>query len=731
MYIMNNKSQNIAVPYTQVLELRQLNENATASQDGNYSVNLEEEVILNEGDTIAIKSVFLDTASADSSLISLKPNKIGTNGNLEDDEGGNTTTIRMTFGKYITNVPTTFESSKYSTRDTMGAGGDDGTKPLIYSKTYSPTFTGEAPTGGVLPNGGADTQKDISSTLDAERYIMCEHSNIDDNSNGLNSQLVSFIIDLKPAITIVKIPTTILISFFSAGDVNTDPPNTRKTFTLVLNGTAKNMPNFTKLFSSDGTLVINEELVSRPELDGVFSGTFNFNMGMNKNAGVIMGYKGTNAQGTLPNFTTANIQSLVFQDAPDSTEILTPITESVDVVLPSGSYSSDEIARRITEEASKINAGGDIPSASVSNNNLYTTYREELTKLNANFIPHATTDTYTACGITRPVVFAKPYTEGDTQTRMFRLNSLKSTQLDYYVGSSRGFVLEYDTEAEKFSITGLHSPLRDVDATSSAKGAEQVRGYKQYTHNDAGAVVGFKNVWANSYSGCYITNLEPADIWTRQMKFPDSIKVPLKSSKNTILINAVRFNFTGGLMTFKDGENTTAQFNGVGSGEIKTITADGTTNLVATGSGDFEVPPSIPFPNASATLGDRRPISDPVEYFASNNPAGVPIFGGSQIDGVGAGKADEGYYKIEVSSKIRTDTYGADSKTPSLSAIISKYYSQGSFTTSYNEGAISYTHKGEPLTLTNFGVRILLPDGTLAKDINDRNAVFMEIMKTK
>jgi len=731
MYIMNNNSQNIAVPYTQVLELRQLNENATASQDGNYSVNLEEEVILNEGDTIAIKSVFLDTASADSSLISLKPNKIGLNGNLEDDEDGNTTTIRMTFGKYITNVPTTFESDKYSTRTDMGAGGDNGTKPLIYSKTYSPTFTGEAPTGGVLPNGGANTQKDLSSTLDAERYIMCEHSNIDDNSNGLNSQLVSFIIDLKPAITIVKVPTTILISFFSAGDVNTDPTNTRKVFTLVLNGSSKNMPNFTKLFSSDGTLVINEELLSRPELDGVFGGTFNFNMGMNKNAGVIMGYKGANAQGTLPNFTTANIQSVVFQDAPDSTQILTPITQSVSVVLPSGSYSSDEIARRITEEASKINAGGDIPSASVSNNNLYTTYREELTKLNENFVPHASTDTYTACNITRPVVFAKPYTEGDTETRMFRLNSLKTTQLDYYVGSSLGFVLEYDTEAEKFSITGLHSPLRDVDATSGAKGAPQVRGYKQYTHNDAGGVVGFKNVWANSYSGCYITNLEPADLWTRQMKFPDSIKVPLKSSKNTILINAVPFNFTGGLMTFKDGENTTSQFNGVGSGEIKTITADGTTDLVATGSGDFEVPPSIPFPNASAVLGDYRAISDPVGYFASNNPAGVPIFGGSQIDGVGAGKADEGYYKIEVSSKIRTDTYGADSKTPSLSAIISKYYSQGSFTTSYNEGAISYTHKGEPLTLTNFGVRILLPDGTLAKDINDRNAVFMEIMKTK
>jgi hypothetical protein len=92
---------------------------------------------------------------------------------------------------------------------------------------------------------------------------------------------------------------------------------------------------------------------------------------------------------------------------------------------------------------------------------------------------------------------------------------------------------------------------------------------------------------------------------------------------------------------------------------------------------------------------------------------------------------EEGYYRIEIDSKIRTSVYGGDRTTPSLSAIISKYYSQGSFTTSYNEGSVSYTHYGQPLTLTDFRVRVLLPNGDLAKDVSDRNCVFMEVNKTR
>jgi len=60
---------------------------------------------------------------------------------------------------------------------------------------------------------------------------------------------------------------------------------------------------------------------------------------------------------------------------------------------------------------------------------------------------------------------------------------------------------------------------------------------------------------------------------------------------------------------------------------------------------------------------------------------------------------------------------------------VSKYNSYGSFTSSYDEGSITYTHRGQPITLTDFRVRVLLPDGDLATDLNDRNAVFLEVIK--
>ena len=91
---MNSKvSQEMAIPYTEVLELRQKNLNANVAADGDYLVNLEEQIILNEGDTIGIKSIFLDTAKADSSLISLKPNRIDENDVIVDDPSGTTSTM--------------------------------------------------------------------------------------------------------------------------------------------------------------------------------------------------------------------------------------------------------------------------------------------------------------------------------------------------------------------------------------------------------------------------------------------------------------------------------------------------------------------------------------------------------------------------------------------------------------------------------------------------------------
>ena len=41
-------------------------------------------------------------------------------------------------------------------------------------------------------------------------------------------------------------------------------------------------------------------------------------------------------------------------------------------------------------------------------------------------------------------------------------------------------------------------------------------------------------------------------------------------------------------------------------------------------------------------------------------------------------------------------------------------------------GAIPYIHKGQPLIIDSFKVRILDPDGTITDNIQDSNVVFLQ-----
>ena len=714
---MNSKvSQEIAIPYTEVLELRQKNLNANVAADGDYLVNLEEQIILNEGDTIGIKSIFLDTAKADSSLISLKPNRIDENDVIVDDPSGTTSTMRISVGKYLTNVPTTFESTNYTT----AAKVLDASKPIVYSKVFSPTFLGVS----------ADVAKDKNlSTLgaDTEPYLMCEQKGTTDGTKS-TSLIESFLVTIQNDHNgdlgdLAGNRITATFSFVAAGDLSADPKIHTSTF--IINADKANYKDaYAALVSKffNGTLTVTKELLEDETIHPLLStGTFSFGTPVNAEKPITAKVVAASAQ-----YSRLYLSGIETAATPDGTMSLDPVIEQVVITLPAGSYSSDEIARRITEEASRIDGNGAIPDDDGLNSVVYSSIRQELKRLNPTFAPNVG-DTYAACNITRPIVFAKPYVAPtDTSTKMFRLNSLKPADKDYYVGSSNGFVLEYDSQAEKFSITSMHSPLRDVDPASASRGAEQVRAYQSEFSPAAGATQAVNvNRWANKYSGIFITKLEPESLWNDQMKFPTDITTKLTADNGTVLINGTQFLFHGGLAKLVDGVNITGTFNGVSSSEIKTVTPDtaaAPNTLVDAASGDFEIPPTVP---------PRVDANDPVNYYAVNVSAGIPIFGGSQIDGVVQNAEEEGYYRIEIDSKIRTNVYGGDRTTPSLSAIISKYYSQGSFTTSYNEGSVSYTHYGQPLTLTDFRVRVLLPNGDLAKDVSDRNCVFMEVSKTR
>ena len=59
--------------------------------------------------------------------------------------------------------------------------------------------------------------------------------------------------------------------------------------------------------------------------------------------------------------------------------------------------------------------------------------------------------------------------------------------------------------------------------------------------------------------------------------------------------------------------------------------------------------------------------------------------------------------------------------------IVDRYYTTGNYT-SATGGNIEYTHYGEPVYLSEVGVRILNPDGTLG-NVGSDNSIFLKVNK--
>jgi hypothetical protein len=63
--------------------------------------------------------------------------------------------------------------------------------------------------------------------------------------------------------------------------------------------------------------------------------------------------------------------------------------------------------------------------------------------------------------------------------------------------------------------------------------------------------------------------------------------------------------------------------------------------------------------------------------------------------------------------------------------IVSRYYEINSFTSGTSDDAVVYQHKGQPITLSDFKVRILTPSKELAPNLGDGTSVFLEIIKAE
>ncbi len=104
--------------------------------------------------------------------------------------------------------------------------------------------------------------------------------------------------------------------------------------------------------------------------------------------------------------------------------------------------------------------------------------------------------------------------------------------------------------------------------------------------------------------------------------------------------------------------------------------------------------------------------------------ASIPILADvSVLDG----SISSGYFLLEINGKMSNDFTGNTFDSNLIMGVLSRYYSLGNYTSS-DTSSLTYIHKGEPIILTEIGVRILQPNGRLAKVGND-NSIFIKVIK--
>lgn len=159
----------------------------------------------------------------------------------------------------------------------------------------------------------------------------------------------------------------------------------------------------------------------------------------------------------------------------------------------------------------------------------------------------------------------------------------------------------------------------------------------------------------------------------------------------------------------KDGQNMTGGY----------FPMSATTDLVGSNSTSYWEPISMLTP-------DDNKVPDP---FLSTATDTINIQS-NQVAVGGGSKNDGGYFLVSVDGDFRTDYYSNNNKE-NIMGIVSRYYEINSFTSGTSDDAIIYTHKGEPVQISDFNVRILSPNKKLAPNLGDGTTVFLEVIKNQ
>ncbi len=371
---------------------------------------------------------------------------------------------------------------------------------------------------------------------------------------------------------------------------------------------------------------------------------------------------------------------------------------TIPFTLKAGSYSPEHIGQLITDQIVKLSTSGFISGQGeqrFSNNDFFTTALD---------LRHHgdKADGSRANGGHRPFLIR---TDGAKAFQFDDTDLGGGTLRNYWAGASN-FGLSFD--GIRFSFTNLHQSIYH-------KQHPVVVGAR------VGNVAANNNYLANKVSGICFSQLKPADLWFNKLGFDRDMLVHPKKvtcawqlpgghpGATQFPVGQVAFSAASGAGDLDnrivEGKNATGDLNSLDAVVVKDDLPDPDR-----GNGAYDIP------GATGLAGVNTNIISQIGILAG------------ALNNTEEGKS---YYQIEIDMNVPSEKLGANSYNNKIQAIIGRYYTSGSGTQSVGgEGAITYTHKGEPIKLNQFRIRILAPDGSLAR-VGDDNTVFLNITKAK
>ncbi len=367
---------------------------------------------------------------------------------------------------------------------------------------------------------------------------------------------------------------------------------------------------------------------------------------------------------------------------------LIPHTFIYKFTIPADAYDPSEFARILTDKlaAQNISTTDDVNYSDIPDDN-----GNKYLKVPRSFNSPYLQITSTLSGISAP----------NNETYACRSDGegvLKANSNNLMFGSTQ-VGIEFDVDQNKFLFSQLHTPFFIQAAESSTMGTAFTN-----VKNATGAATDF-NFVANKNGGVGFIDLQPANVWFKKMGFNPNVLTnfgikdfgggnQFANFKNitdgaTTLGNLAPITFT-----MNDGINTTGNFTSLDSAILKST-------------------PRV-LPADLSKLQDTSQIIKQIYAQTSLNEGGSLPYFLIEIDGKG------------IKSDIRGGSASAIQNTK-ISAIVSRYFQTLSYTSSVDgSGAIPYIHKGEPLIIDSFKVRILDPNGELSDNIQDSNIVFLQ-----